>query len=97
MAYFRYKIGREVNGFSDQALQSLCNYAWPGNVRELMNVIERAILLSKTDEIGIDGLPNLFNSDNSVAEAIFPGYEIGCIGMVEQNPAGSEKRNHGTG
>ena len=73
MAHFRYKIGREISGFSDQALQSLCNYAWPGNVRELMNVIERAILLSKTDEIGIDSLPNSFNSDNSGHAAIFPG------------------------
>ena len=72
MAHFRYKIGREISGFSDQALQSLCNYAWPGNVRELMNVIERAILLSKTDEIGIDVLPNSFNGDNSDGEAIFP-------------------------
>jgi len=73
MAYFRYKIGREVNGFSDQALESLCSYAWPGNVRELMNVIERAILLSKTDEIGIDVLPNVFNGDNAGRESIFPG------------------------
>jgi two-component system response regulator AtoC len=74
MAYFRYKIGREINGFSDQALQALCNYAWPGNIRELMNVIERAILLSKTDTIGIDVLPNVFNGDN-------PGQEPQFFGM----------------
>jgi DNA-binding NtrC family response regulator len=73
MTYFRYKIGREINGFSDQALQSLCNYAWPGNLRELMNVIERAILLSKTDEIGIDVLPNVFNGDNTGRGQIFSG------------------------
>jgi two-component system response regulator AtoC len=73
MTYFRYKIGREINGFSDQALQSLCNYAWPGNVRELMNVIERAILLSKTDEIGVDVLPNVFNGYNPERGEIFTG------------------------
>ena len=73
MVYFRYKIGREINGLTDQALQSLCKYNWPGNVRELMNVIERAILLSKTDEIGIDALPNVFNGNNSDGGAIFPG------------------------
>jgi transcriptional regulator with PAS, ATPase and Fis domain len=73
MAHFRYKIGREISGFSDQALQALCTYGWPGNVRELMNVIERAILLSKTDEIGIDVLPNSFNGENSGPEATFPG------------------------
>jgi len=74
MAYFRYKIGREINGFSDQALQALCNYAWPGNIRELMNVIERAILLSKTDTIGIDVLPNVISGDN-------PGQEPQFFGM----------------
>ncbi len=53
MAFYRYKIGKEINGISDPALQALCEYDWPGNVRELMNVIERAILLCKTDEIGM--------------------------------------------
>jgi len=79
MAYFRYKIGREINGLSDQALQALCKYNWPGNVRELMNVIERAILLTKTDEIGIDVLPNVFNGDNSDHGAIFPGLKSDAV------------------
>lgn len=30
-------------GFTEEAQQSLLDYAWPGNVRELKNVIERAI------------------------------------------------------
>ena len=63
IAYYRYKIGREVNGISDQALKALCSYDWPGNVRELMNVIERAILLCKTDAINIVELPHVFHSD----------------------------------
>jgi DNA-binding NtrC family response regulator len=58
LAYYRYKIGRTINGIQDQAMQALCQYDWPGNVRELMNVIERAILLCKTDEIGMSELPN---------------------------------------
>ncbi len=72
IAYFRYKVGKEVKGLSEQALQALCNYAWPGNVRELMNVIERAVLLSKTDEIDIDVLPNVFNGHHPGQKAIFP-------------------------
>ena len=69
MAYFRHKIGRGIKGVSDQALQSLCSYEWPGNVRELMNVIERAILLSKTDTIGMNELPNVFNKNGSRSAA----------------------------
>jgi len=74
IAYYRYKIGREVNGISDQALQALCSYDWPGNVRELMNVIERAILLSKTGVIGIGELPNVLHGDMSA-----PGLNLSQI------------------
>jgi DNA-binding NtrC family response regulator len=62
LAFYRHKIGREVNRVSDQALQALMEYDWPGNVRELMNVIERSILLCKTDEINVVDLPSLFQS-----------------------------------
>ena len=65
MMQFRYKIGRAINGIDEQAMQALCTYDWPGNVRELMNVIERAILLCKTDEIGMSELPQAFHEDDT--------------------------------
>ena len=76
MAFFRFKIGREIKGLTDQALQALCSYDWPGNVRELMNVIERAILLCKNDEISVDELPNVFHNNNSISEVILPGMKM---------------------
>jgi len=33
------------------ALSSLVSYPWPGNIRQLYNVLERIILLSRSDEI----------------------------------------------
>ena len=30
-------------GFSDDARETLLNYAWPGNIRELKNVVERSV------------------------------------------------------
>ena len=50
-------VGREVNGFSDDAVTCLQNYAWPGNVRELQNVVERAVLLGKGSVIEVGDLP----------------------------------------
>jgi len=79
MTHFRYKIDREINGISEQALQVLCSYNWPGNVRELMNVIERAILLCKTDEISIIDLPNVFNGNVSIAEPLLSGKDLNSI------------------
>jgi DNA-binding NtrC family response regulator len=72
LALYRHKIGREINGVSDQALLVLRDYGWPGNVRELMNVIERAILLCKTDQIDIVDLPSVFHGDRFVSESVFP-------------------------
>ena len=41
-----------------EALRPLLNYAWPGNVRELENVMERAVVLSSSAEIGPELLPD---------------------------------------
>jgi DNA-binding NtrC family response regulator len=49
--------GKHVRGFADEATQALQRYTWPGNVRELQNVIERAVLLGKSDTIQLDDLP----------------------------------------
>jgi DNA-binding NtrC family response regulator len=49
---------RDLEGLSDSALEALVNYRWPGNVRELQNVIERAVLLSKSAQIGLTDLPS---------------------------------------
>jgi len=51
------ETGRRVRAFSDDAMAALQAYRWPGNVRELQNVIERAVLLGKSDVIGLDNLP----------------------------------------
>jgi len=49
--------GKQVQGFSDEAMQALQAYRWAGNVRELQNVIERAVLLGKGGIIGLQDLP----------------------------------------
>lgn len=49
--------GRKVLDFTDEALAALQRYGWPGNVRELQNVIERAVLLGKSDEVRLEDLP----------------------------------------
>ena len=38
-------------GVTDEALDVIGHYPWPGNVRELRNVLERALLLARGDEL----------------------------------------------
>jgi DNA-binding NtrC family response regulator len=42
---------------STKALEKLKRYDFPGNIRELRNLIERALILSVTPEIGPDDFP----------------------------------------
>jgi DNA-binding NtrC family response regulator len=49
--YFNRKMGKSVEELSDNVLNQLKDYHWPGNIRELENLIERNILLSKSNYI----------------------------------------------
>ncbi|MCG8450570.1 MAG: sigma-54 dependent transcriptional regulator [Pirellulales bacterium] len=48
---------RPLTGFTDDALAALESYPWPGNIRELQNVVERAVLLGKSETISASDLP----------------------------------------
>lgn len=49
--------GRPLKRLSDEATAALQSYHWPGNVRELQNVLERAVLLGRHQEITLEDLP----------------------------------------
>ena len=51
------KYQRPISGISQSAYQRLFGHGWPGNVRELQNVMERAVLLAKSNKIEPVDLP----------------------------------------
>jgi DNA-binding NtrC family response regulator len=56
----RYR--KQIHGFHPDALTAMKTYPWPGNVRELRHVMERAVLLTRSDliqapDLGIRGAP----------------------------------------
>lgn len=59
--FFLKKYAKEnntgVEQFSPEVVEFMLNYSWPGNVRELENMIERGVILSKTNAIHLDELP----------------------------------------
>lgn len=42
--------------FTQEALAALQSYSWPGNIRELENVVERAVIISQSQLVGLDSL-----------------------------------------
>jgi DNA-binding NtrC family response regulator len=52
------ELGKNVTAFSNEVLKLFAQYDWPGNVRELENVVERAMVLSKSTVLGIDNVPD---------------------------------------
>ncbi len=58
--FFSRKFGKNIQGFSQDALDALRAYPWPGNVREFRNVVERACILTQGEVL--DDLEILFPS-----------------------------------
>jgi DNA-binding NtrC family response regulator len=54
------QIGREIRGFSPEAMHALTQFDWPGNVRQLENEVARAVVLSQNETIGISDLSPKF-------------------------------------
>jgi DNA-binding NtrC family response regulator len=76
-------LGRQVVGLTTEAMAALRGYAYPGNVRELENIIERAVVLTRSPRIGVEDLPPAVTAR---ADAIPPYLEGGGQGAVGTHP-----------
>lgn len=66
---------KKTLGLSNKAMHVVMEYSWPGNIRELINIIERGIIMT--------------DSNNSIAvESLFPGFDDGSFEDVSISAAG---------
>ena len=80
------RLGRGRPTLSAAALARLQSYAWPGNVRELENVIERALVLSRGEQIEVRHLPRELVSAAELASPLAsaaPSQPLSLIPAVE--------------
>jgi PAS domain S-box-containing protein len=56
---FAARIGKRIEGVTEQTMRLLIDYPWPGNIRELENILERAVILTTGTTLAIapDFLP----------------------------------------
>lgn len=69
---FNRENGRDIEGFSSEALDLLSSYRWPGNVRELRNVVEQTVVLARGKRIGIRDLPSHIRETGGGSTAALP-------------------------
>lgn len=65
MVKFGSKLGKNIRGIREDAMEALMSYEWPGNIRELQNTLERAVVVSETDDIRLEDLPAVVASCSS--------------------------------
>jgi two-component system response regulator HydG len=67
MHQFNKKIGKSINDIADLALEQLMIYDWPGNIRELENLIERSMLMTRSNVIEDIAIPASFQKNISAS------------------------------
>ncbi|MFO0935865.1 MAG: sigma-54 dependent transcriptional regulator [Gemmataceae bacterium] len=64
------KHSRDDVTISAAAIQSLVSYDWPGNIRQLENLIERAVILTTSPEIGPEAFAEEFRLTRVAVPAV---------------------------
>lgn len=80
---FAAENGRPVRQVSPEAMRPLMDYAWPGNVRELENVVERAVVLSSGQTVGIELLPDPLVGRGTVTRLFEPRADASLFDIME--------------
>jgi two-component system, NtrC family, response regulator HydG len=65
------ELNKKVSGFDQEVIASFRAYPWYGNLRELRNVIKRSVLVTRSDVIAVNSLPEeLKSKQGTVSELV---------------------------
>jgi two-component system, NtrC family, response regulator HydG len=78
-----HSLNKSVKTFSDEVKNFLSNYYWHGNLRELNNVIRRAVLLSDSEIMLRDSLPQEIVQTGGISgDGEIPQENVGLLKSV---------------
>jgi len=90
---YNKKMGKEIEGVSEEAMRLLLNHPYPGNVRELENIMEHAFILCKGRIILPEHLPHyLYAKTPSLPAASLKEWEREIIKEVLRRSGGNITR-----
>jgi len=72
LARFCAEQNRPITGISGEAMALLSQLEWPGNIRQLENAVYRAVVMSDTDQLGIDDFPQGLQSQGALEARNMP-------------------------
>jgi len=84
MGVYAEQNGKAVKKIGQEAMEILLRYPWPGNVRELENVIERAVVLSKSNEVAPTDFPTVVRDFDGLAVVPSNGDTVPLKQALEQ-------------
>ena len=97
---FSRKNRKEITGVSHDAMDVLMKYDYPGNIRELENIIERAVIFSRSNTIKLVDLPPLMDMTrdekssqiliNKNFDELMSGYETDLIVQAMKDSDGNK-------
>jgi len=71
---FSEKANKKITGIDPEALNVINRYDYPGNIRELENIIERAVILAKSENVCKEDLPkNILDGSGNGPTIQVPG------------------------
>jgi two-component system response regulator HydG len=88
---FAPEQGKNLKGFSSEAMRLLLEYSWPGNVRELENTVEHAVVLAKGTEIEVWELPSALSQGPPVEAPTLVEQEIRHLLDILSECGGNKK------
>jgi DNA-binding NtrC family response regulator len=67
VAKYNGQIKKSVRIIPDEVMGILKSYSFPGNVRELENLVERGVMLARTETLPVEGFAELLWEPGTVA------------------------------
>ncbi len=80
------ELGKEVKSVSPEVFDLFSVYDWPGNLRELKNVIKRAVLLVRGDQITKEVLPDemIMEAEQMHERVVTAGSDLKAIKEINE-------------
>ena len=80
---FQKKMGKEIESIPKKTMHALQTYSWPGNVRELRNVIEHAMIVSKSKSLEVH-VPKPSSTETNTTENLHDVERMHLLAVLEK-------------